>query len=244
MDKESILAEIKRTGSENGGIGLGRIKFARITGIKNRAWLGKYWRTWGDALREAGFGENTLSVAYDKTYLVARLAQLTQVLGRFPAHADLMMARKKDATFPSHTVFERCLGPRSEKLTFLRQHAIDNGLADILVLLPQVEGKTVEDPDEVGRENRIKNGFVYLGMLKIDTKKRYKIGRTNLVERRSAELSLQLPEKLQLVHYITTDDMAGIESYWHKRFEDKRTNGEWFELSANDVKAFKSRRTM
>ena len=83
-----------------------------------------------------------------------------------------------------------------------------------------------------------------MGMLKIDTKKCYKIGKTNLVERRNAELSLQLPAKLELVHYIKTDDMSGIEAYWHRRFADKNTNGEWFDLSSDEVRTFKSRKFM
>jgi hypothetical protein len=72
----------------------------------------------------------------------------------------------------------------------------------------------------------------------------YKIGRSNWAEKRSYEVQLQLPEKLKLVHKIKTDDPVGIEAYWHQRFNEKRKRGEWFDLSIENVRAFRRRRFM
>src|SRR5262252_326632 len=65
------------------------------------------------------------------------------------------------------------------------------------------------------------------------------LARTNNPLRREGEVGIQLPEKFQPVHYIKTDDPAGVENYWHTRFASKRKEGEWFALSAQDVRAFK-----
>jgi hypothetical protein len=72
----------------------------------------------------------------------------------------------------------------------------------------------------------------------------FKLGKTNAAGRRERELAIQLPEKTKTVHVISTDDPTGIEAYWHRRFESKRQNGEWFALDKDDVIAFKRRKFM
>lgn len=94
---------------------------------------------------------------------------------------------------------------------------------------PQASGST---PDEFG--------YVYL----LKSARYYKIGRSNAVGRRERELAIQLPERATVVHSIKTDDPVGIEFYWHRRFEERRKNGEWFELTPQDVAAFKRRKFM
>jgi Meiotically up-regulated gene 113 len=238
--KEAIISEIKRTAINNSGTPLGQVTFERETGISTASWRGKYWRNWGDAVSEAGFAANTKNEAHETAFLVASLANLTRKNRRFPTYADTRLARESDKSFPAHQALTR-LGAFADRVELVRQYAIEHPeFNEILAVLPEAQ---VSDDKASAEATATVDGFVYMGLLKIGREKRYKMGKTNLVERRQDQISVQLPENLDLVHAVKTDDPAGIENYWHKRFAAKRTKGEWFSLSHEDVKAFKRRKT-
>lgn len=231
MDKAQIISEIKRTSSENDGSPLGQRTFERETGIMTSAWRGRYWRNWGDAVREAGFVPQELNQPHDRLFLITKLAELTKKLGRFPTHADAGLERAADKSFPSHHPLT-ALGSVAERIELVRGFARANpDFAELLAILPEQESSP-SDETAGATGNNLTEGFVYLCVLKVGREKRYKVGKAVLVGRRTDQLSIQLPEELELIHTIRTDDAFGIESYWHKRFSSKNTKGEWFILES------------
>lgn len=239
MDREHILDEIRRTAKANGGQPLGMGRFHRETGIKEDDWYGKYWARWSDAVREAGFQPNRLQGAYAEDRLIESLIGLVREIGRFPVPGELRLKRRSDRAFPSHNTFRR-FGSKSQLvskvLEYCRTHAgfddVVSLCADAYSLEKMAQREVAEDPAQIGSVYLLRSG------------RYYKIGKTNALGRRERELSIQLPEKARTVHVITTDDPAGIETYWHNRFAAKRKHGEWFELDASDLKAFRRRKFM
>jgi hypothetical protein len=240
VTKEHILAEIRRMAEEDGGRAPGRERFVAQTGIGESAWLGRYWARWGDAVKDAGLEPNQMMGRSDDEEALRRYALETQRLGHPPTHAELRLTRRTDKTLPSSGVYER-LGPKAVLLARLAKYCDEHPeFADVTpILAPLIEDS--ESPVPTGQEVKsATDGFVYL----LKSGRHYKLGRTNSVGRRTYELAIQLPERSTLIHEISTDDPTGIEVYWHKRFSDRRRNGEWFELTREDVRAFKKRKFM
>jgi hypothetical protein len=234
MNKEEILREIKRTAAANGGSAPGWRKFERETGITYNDWFGKYWVRWSDAIREASLAPNQFTGSYDSSELLEKYAQLARALGRLPVSGDLRMKARNDPGFPHDRPFRRFGAKRelvSKLLEFCRSH---DGYNDVARLCEEYAPRQpeVDQESSVSAENV---GYVYL----LKSGRFYKIGKANHAGRRNYELAIQLPERAREVHVIRTDDPNGIEAYWHNRFATKRKNGEWFDLDAADVKAFK-----
>lgn len=242
VDRQVIVAAIQRTAAANGGEPPGRERFARVTGIRTSDWLGRYWARWGDALIEAGFEPKQFMQRIDDADLLMALIPEIRRLGRMPTSAELRLrARENVDGFPSHTVFGR-LGSKAEVRHRLLAYCQGRPeYSDVeLVLRASADPPRRRSPDESDAHDSADFGFVYL----IKSGRHFKIGRTNSSGRRERELAIQLPERAETVHVIETDDPIGIERYWHQRFAGYRKNGEWFDLPAADVKAFKRRKFM
>ncbi len=238
FSKDHILSEIRRTANENGGQPLGWRKFMAETGIRYTEWCGKHWARWSDAIKEAGLSPNQLSTAYDDAELFERYISVARRLGSLPTSADLRMETKRDPTFPHEKPFAR-LGSKADLIAKVLEHIrTKSGYEDIIRMCEAYQPRNPKSESEATTPEEI--GFVYM----LKSGKFYKIGRTNALGRRERELAIQLPQKADTVHTIKTDDPVGIEAYWHRRFESKRKNGEWFELAAADVAAFKRRKFM
>ncbi len=242
MKKEYIIDEILRTTKENAGVPLGVGRFKKETGIKTSDWYGKYWSKWGDALREAGYEPNKKQEPYDIEWLIKKLIELIREKGRFPTDGELRLKAFNDSTFPAHSTFSKRMGKgKHERARMIVEYCENHPeLSDVKgICLPICASKKKIENGEI--ESITENfWFVYL----IKSGKYYKIVRSYSPGRREYEVKLAVPEKAEIVHKISTDDPVGIEAYWHKRFEDKRKSGEWFELTSPDVKAFKRRKFM
>ncbi len=242
MNKQHILDQIKRTAAENGGKALGRAKFETVTGISQSQWYGRYWSRWGDAVREAGLEANAWQTAFSDDEVIAKLVALIRQRGHFPTHGDMRLHERVDPDFPNHGVFAR-LGSKQDLIRKAAAYCAANpGNGDVAAICAPLI--TTETPEAANDADELVTGYVYLALMKVGREKRYKIGKANLVDQRARQVGVNLPEDLELIHAISTDDAYGIEAYWHNRFAEKRRGGEWFTLTTDDVRTFRRRKFM
>lgn len=229
--RDYILDQIRQLAAVHGQAP-GQKLFASETGIAQHQWRGRFWSRWGDALIEAGFEPNEWTSRRQTSDLLKGLITACRHYGRLPTYSEIQMLRRSDPTVPSPKVVSGHFGNHTAMVIALRQHCeLDQTLSDLAALLPELSAI----PDRPRPKS--KDGFVYL----IKSGEYFKIGRSDDAERRFKQISVTLPERAELFHTIRTDDPPGIEAYWHRRFSDRRANGEWFKLSTQDVSAFKKR---
>ena len=232
--RDEIIAHIQQLAAAHGRAP-GQMMFKRETGIPDHAWLGKFWARWSDALTDAGFNPNAWQSRLDPDEVLKGVIGGIRHFGHLPSRSELMMYRQINPAAPSEKAIKRHFGRRNDLVAALAKRAIDDpDYADIAPVLPAV--LPIPDPPRVSAKTV--DGYVYL----IKSGEYFKVGRSNDAERRFKQISIALPNKAELYHAIKTDDPPGIEAYWHRRFDDRRANGEWFKLSASDVAAFRRRK--
>ena len=233
--REQIIEEIKRLAEENGGRVPGQELFENRTGIRRHEWEGKIWVRWSNALIEAGFAPNEFGKKIDRSAAFEAFAIFIRELQRVPVKPEFELRRRKDPSFPSYRSVVEQYESKAHFILALRNWAeSDERFADIVALLPAVAPQSETTPQRTAA----KEGHVYL----IKSGAHYKVGRGEELEKRVKQIRTALPDASSLEHSIRTDDPAGIEAYWHRRFADRRANGEWFKLTLQDIAAFKRRK--
>ena len=231
--RDIILAEIKRVADANGGKPPGSALFRKETGIIESKWRGIFWARWGDALVDAGYSANAWQQKLDSNAMLEQVAQLIRREGRVPTDSEISMARRRDPRCPSPKTLRGHFSSRANLIEALRSYCVRReGFAEVAALLPEAVASRTTVKDQPAE------GWVYL----LKSGQHHKIGRSDQLEKRVKKISIALPEATAMIHAIRTDDPSGIEAYWHRRFADRRANGEWFKLSAADVAAFTRRK--
>lgn len=236
-DRDEILREIANWVDERGGVPTER-EFRNAHGWAASVFSGSIWKRWGDAVRDAGYEPRAaMKPALTTETVMQALALLTRDLGSYPTFRDVEHASRTSGDVPSMNTVRRHLGRKQvDQIRFLSDWlATHEGFEDVRAILAkrsQVANSVIEADDHAT------DGYVY--MLKSGSN--YKIGMTRSVGRRWAEIAAAMPDDVELIHYLSTDDAVGIEAYWHRRFKAVRQGGEWFRLAAVDVAAFKRRR--
>ena len=155
--------------------------------------------------------------------------------GQAPGQGEIRRESRSHDSFPSEKTFRR-FGGKHKLLAAVAVYCRKTpGFDDVLALCVEQPNSAARALAETRRDAKVATGFVYL----MKSGPHYKIGRTNSLGRRGSELAIKIPVPPTTVHSIETEDPVGVEAYWHRRFADKRGEGEWFALLLEDVKAFK-----
>ena len=212
------------------------------TGIRETDWAGRYWARWSDAVREAGLEPNALQERYEDEDVLAHLAPEVRRLGRLPTKDELRLRRREDQSFPSYGVFAR-LGRKRELAAKLAAYCeARSDCADVSSLSRTAAVGDEDDSPTPSRSpvRRIaRMGFRLPAEIGVLYQSLAALLRLNV---ESASLAIQLPERAVRVHRD-----QGRRSRWASSATGTRAlpsgagNGEWFELTAGDVQAFKRR---
>jgi len=115
-------------------------------------------------------------------------------------------------------LYQECLKDIDDDLIF------ENNIAIITSRKKDEKRKKLNNDDR-------KSGYVYL----IKCQKYYKIGCATNVSNRMNVFTVEMPFKFKLIKKWKADNMYISEKLLHKKYKDKKVNGEWFNLTDNDI---------
>ncbi|MEO0880075.1 MAG: GIY-YIG nuclease family protein, partial [Pseudomonadota bacterium] len=172
IDRNHIIAEIKRIAQADGGKAPGRQKFERETNITMKEWYGVHWARWGDALLEAGYEPNTKQAKLSTDEVLTHFASAVRHFKRIPSDGDLRIFGRNTKGFPGHTTFNNHFGSKRGTVEafriWLEAHS---DYSDLMEFMPEKTAEYAKAPQPI-------EGFVYL--LKSGT--HFKIGRSDNLE--------------------------------------------------------------
>lgn len=233
--KEEIVKELLRCAEENGGKTPSEKFLYENTEIRimDRR---KYWSNYGELVYEAGLTPNKFDkTKYNNEQLCKIFIEVIREKGMWPTRGILDVKHYNDPSFPESSTFYKKLGLTEDLAKTILEFIEDKqGYGDVIEICNSVLAK-YKDQGESFEGQDVISGYVYLGK----QHGFYKIGKAKNTNRRREDLTLLGSEPFELIHEIRTDDMNGVEKYWHNRFKTKLKRGEWFKLSKGDVKAFK-----
>jgi len=139
------------------------------------------------------------------------------------------------------------------RLQFKNKYGYDKSVYDLMQLVNQLFDleKRKLSPSEKQLKSQLKInyqqllnqiGFGYVYFVREQATGTVKIGKANDPYQRIVKgFGVKFPYKLDVVYLIKSNNDYLLESHFHAIFDSKRINGEWFELTDEDVAWIQSR---
>lgn len=119
-----------------------------------------------------------------------------------------------------------------ERVRFISISGDDRFNVDNLMTLDELHMTSKKTPTL----GEVADGYIYI--LKSDFG--YKIGKSKTLKSRLQLFSVKLPFEFEVEGFYKVSDMSAVEIYFHRKYDDKRLEGEWFDLNKENLKELKA----
>ena len=119
-----------------------------------------------------------------------------------------------------------------ERVRFISISGDDRFNVDNLMTLDDLHMTSKKTPTL----GEVADGYIYI--LKSDFG--YKIGKSKTLKNRLQLFSVKLPFEFEVEGFYKVSDMSAVEIHFHRKYADKRLEGEWFDLNKEELKELKA----